>query len=299
MKTAKNTFHRYAWLSGWIWAWCASSAIADCIGVVTAGAGVHYWQQVEQGAKQAALDLGRTVYVRGPKNEHDHKAQSRILDTMLDKGCIGFVVAPNSPQRETQVKHFQSLGIPVVYIDRDIKGSRIGIIATDNYAAGALAAELMAETLDDPGSVGILRLQRGVPSTDLREQGFIARAKDLGLNLIMDEYLGTDQHEATDKAYALLQMHSKLDAVFTPNESTSLAVLNMRKRLPTGASMLHIGFDNHPHLLQAVEQGMMQGLIVQNPFQIGYQGVVTLDKALRQQPFDEQVTVPTTVFVKH
>jgi ribose transport system substrate-binding protein len=49
-----------------------------------------------------------------------------------------------------------------------------------------------------------------------------------------------------------------------------------------------IAYDASPEQLKSLEEGVTQGLIVQNPFQMGYLGVKTVMKAIRKQPITEK-----------
>jgi ribose transport system substrate-binding protein len=258
-----------------------NTAQAECIGVITAGGGQDFWQQIANGAIQAGKDLNYPVIVRGPVNESDNKNQLLIMEKMLDTGCKALVMAPNSNEHIEKIETLSKAGIPIVYIDRDIGGPGISIVATDNFNAGVLAGEEMIRQLGTSGKIAVLRFSEHLNSTSEREQGFINTIKKSPLQITLDEYVGTDLAIASENAYALLSQHTEIQGLFTPNEISSLAALNMRKRVAGGNKIIHIGFDTHPRLLTAIEAGEMQAIIIQNPFQIGYLGVKQAMEAMQ------------------
>ena len=269
-----------------------SLARAECIGVITAGGGEDFWQQVANGATEAGKDLDYPVIVRGPVNESDNKNQLLIMQNMLDSGCNALVMAPNSTEHIEQIEALSKSGVPIVFIDRDIGGPGISIVATDNFHAGVLAGEEMIKHLDKGSTIAVLRFSENLNSTSEREQGFLATINKSHFLIAVDEYIGTDLTEASENAYKLLSEHSEIQGLFTPNELTSLAALNMRKRIRNDRKIIHIGFDTHPSLLDAVSRGDMEAIIIQNPFQIGYLGVKQAMDAMQGEDATRVIKTP-------
>ncbi len=252
-----------------------SATAKDCIGVIPAGSGHAFWNSVEAGAKQAGRELGIEIYYRGPADESRTEVQNTVIERVLEKGCKGLVIAPGAPERAANVAALRAQGIPTVYIDRDTGWADVvGVIATNNYEAGKLAAEKMAEALQGKGNVALLRLKKGVASTDAREQGFLEGATAAGLTIVTDDYLGTQVGDARETAEKSLRGKlTELDGVFTPNESTTIGTLQALQRLNKAGQVIHIGFDSSQTLIRAMKTGKLYGLVVQQPFEMGYQGV--------------------------
>lgn len=261
--------------------------IASCIAVVTAGGGDGFWGDVKQGAEAAAKELSIKVIVRGAADEVDSDAQAKIINSMMALGCRALVLAPNSQARNKDVIALKAKGISTVFIDRDIGGERVSVIKTDNFQAGYLAGMEMAKALNKSfyKRVILLRMDKHVVSTRLREEGFIKAAKEQNLELIFDDYLGTTISQARINAVRFLKQVGKFEGVFTPNESTSVSVLASLKQLGIAKNVKHIGFDSHAMMIKSVQQKNMYGFIVQNPFLIGYQGIKTAYAAMSGQAY--------------
>ncbi len=54
----------------------------------------------------------------------------------------------------------------------------------------------------------------------------------------------------------------------------------------------HVGFDASPPLIEALRAGTVQGLVVQDPFQMGYLGVQNAVAAKRGATVAKQVDTP-------
>lgn len=265
--------------------------MSQCIAVVTAGGGDGFWGNVKKGAEAAATELSIKVLVRGAADEVDSAAQGKIINSMMGLGCRALVLAPNAAERNKKVKALKEKGILTVFIDRDIGGERVSVIKTDNFKAGYLAGLEMAKALKSlpKKRVVLLRMDKNVVSTRLRENGFIKAVKEKNLKLIFDDYLGSTISQARLNSIKYLNGLGSFEGVFTPNESTSVSVLASLKQLGLAHKVKHIGFDSHALMIKAVEQNNMYGFIIQNPFLIGYQGVKTAYAAMMDQTIETSV----------
>ena len=187
------------------------------------------------------------------------------------------------------VAKLKAQGIPTVFIDRDIGGDRISIIKTENFSAGEKAGIEMAKALGGKGKIAILRFNKDVASTTARENGFIKGATSGGLEIVVDQYIGTMVGEARSEAYRILSIFKEIDGIFTPNESTSLGVIKALERLGKAGKVVHIGFDAHEVMIEALKSQHIYGFIVQHPFQMGYQGVHTVYRAMHGKDIKQKV----------
>lgn len=255
----------------------------ECIGVVPAGGGRSFWGEVEQGALRAGEKLGIDIYFRGPADENTPQTQVSIINIIEEKHCIALVLAPNVAERSADVARLKARGIPTVYIDRDYGGAEVvAVLATDNYRAGQLAGEKMADLLGSHGHVALFRMKQGVQSTDERERGFLAAARARGLEVSLEVWLGSAIGEARQNAVkALNKRPTHLEGIFTPNESTTLATLSSLRQLDLAGKIKLIGFDVSELLLDAIHDKDLHGIVVQRPQEMGYEGVLTAYRAAK------------------
>lgn len=249
----------------------------DCIGVVPAG-GDAFWQLVESGALRAGEELGVDIYYRGPQREGGVATQLQVLERAVARGCKALVVAPTGKAVGERVSQLRASGIPTIYMDRDLPGgAALGLVATDNFAAGLRAGQHMTELLNGQGRVALLRLRRGVLSTDERERGFRQAAEAGGLQVVIDEYVGDDSQLV---ARTLKPQLAQLAGLFTPNSTSTRAALAAMRRLQKAGQLVHIGFDGDEVLLEALRLGELNALLVQQPQAMGYQGVKLAHQAI-------------------
>ncbi|MTI44196.1 ribose transport system substrate-binding protein [Roseibium hamelinense] len=269
-------------------------ANAACIGAITSSTEHQFWRELIRGVNAAGAHANVEVYVRSPNTETNEEGQRIIVEKAIDKGCIGIVIAPNSPQVLKGIAEVQNGSIPVVFVDRDVGTPRISAVKTDNYAAGKLAGQKLAEILNGKGKVALLRMLDGVSSTMDREQGFLDAIRDTELEVTLETHIGSTVGEARINTSVLFADGAHVDGIFTPNESTTVGALVALKKLGFADKIHHVGFDFTPVLTTALESGELSGVVIQNPYEMGYQGTLTLVRILNGESVDEFIDIPAT-----
>jgi ribose transport system substrate-binding protein len=269
----------------------ASSAVAQCVGVIPAGAGLFFWDEVIRGATDAARNLDLETYVRAPSEEANAQGQRMIVESAILHGCTSLLLAPNSHDIVGEVSKLSAYGVPTVYIDRDLGGERLGVVKTNDYEAGAFAGKQMVRLLNGAGRVGLFRMDKNVVTTTQREAGFLDAVRSGGLRVVFEEFLGSSIGEARENTLRLMNDHVEVDGVFTPNETTTVGALISLAELRKSNAVKHIGFDFNPLIIGAIREGRLAGVMVQQPYQIGYVGILTLAKSMKDQLSGETIFI--------
>jgi ribose transport system substrate-binding protein len=273
------------------------------IAVIPKGTTHEFWKAVHAGAVKAGREQHVEVLWKGPLKEDDLKGQIELVQTFTAQGVSGIALAPvNDSALATSVKSAAASGVDVVIFDSGIKGNaHKSFVATDNLAAGRLAGEAMARALGDKGNVMVLRYQEGSDSTRKREDGFLEAVRaHPGIVVKSDnQYGGATTESALSASESLLlslgAAEGGLDGIFCPNESTTFGMLLALEKAGLAGKMHFIGFDSSDKLNAALEKGSISGLVLQDPFNIGYLAVTTLVKALRGQKVEPRIDTGSTL----
>jgi ribose transport system substrate-binding protein len=264
------------------------------IAVVPKGTTHEFWKSVHAGAVKAAKEVDVDIVWKGPLKEDDLKAQIDVVSTFVAQHVSGIVVAPlNDSALRAPVKAATDAKIPVVVFDSDLQGdAHVSFVATDNVAAGRIAGDAMKKALGGKGNIIVLRYQEGSASTQNREKGFLGAAE--GLTIVSDnQYGGATTETAFQKSESLLLAHKAqtgvVQGVFTPNESTTFGMLQALRKSQVTKKVKFIGFDASDKLVTALREGDIEGLVVQNPFNMGYLAVKTMADHLRGKPVEKRI----------
>lgn len=276
------------------------------IAVIPKGTTHEFWKSVHAGAVKASRELGVDIVWKGPLKEDDLKGQIDVVDSFVAQGVSGIVVAPLSDKGLTaSVRASVKAGIPVVVFDSDLQGDdHASFVATDNVAAGGMAAEELARRMGDTGNVVVLRYQEGSASTANREQGFLAAIKNHpNIHVVSDNQYGgatTETALATSENLLAAQKAESggVQGLFAPNESTTFGMLLALKKANLAGKVHFVGFDASDKLVKALREGTIDALVIQNPFNIGYLAVRTMTDHLRGKPVDRRIDTGARVATK-
>jgi ribose transport system substrate-binding protein len=276
------------------------------IAVVPKGTTHEFWKSVHAGAVKASRELDVEIIWKGPLKEDDLKSQIDLVETFTAQRVSGIVLAPlDSRGLKGAVKNAVRGGVPVVVFDSALDSAdQASFVATDNRAAGRLAGEQMVKLLGGKGNVVVLRYQEGSASTQAREAGFLeAVGKASGVKVVSsNQYAGATTESAHKASESLLMAQGagqgKVDGVFTPNESSTFGMLLALDKANLAGTLKFVGFDASTKLLDGLKAGKIHGLIVQNPFEMGYLSVKTMTAHLKGQPVDKVIDTGSTFVTK-
>ena len=89
-----------------------------------------------------------------------------------------------------------------------------------------------------------------------------------------------------------------MNGIFTPNESTTFGMLQALRKSGTNKKVKLIGFDSSDTLVNALKEGDIDGLVVQNPFNMGYLAVKTMADHLRGKKVDKRIDTGARLVTK-
>jgi ribose transport system substrate-binding protein len=276
------------------------------IAVIPKGTTHIFWESVHAGAIKASVELGVEVRWVGPEKEDDRQQQIAVVDNQVLNQVSGIVLAPlDARALRRPVRDAVNRDVPVIIIDSDLYESEdiyTSFIATDNREGGRIAGQKMGEGLEGQGKVVLLRYMEGSASTNNREEGFLdALGEFPGITVVSDEqYAGATRAQGQQASENLLirfkdaQGNLTVDGIFCPNASSTYGMLQALRRHRLAGNVVFIGFDSDEPLVKALKQGEIAGLVVQNPFQMGYMGVKSMLDHLRGEPVAKRIDTGAT-----
>ena len=270
---ARREFLAVAGLGGL--AACSRASGLPVVGVVPKGTNHVFWQSVHAGAIKAGEEFDLEILWNAPQLEIDSARQISIVENLITREVDGIVLAPVDADALVSVVHRAAdRGIPVAIFDSAINTDRIiSFVVTDNYLGGVMAAKRMGEILEGKGKVGVIGFMPGSASTMKREAGF----EDTITKEFPDiEFLGTrfnmaDRAKALEEAENLLTAHPDLAGFFADNESSLDGTVQAVKQRGLGGKVKIVGFDASETLVADMRAGVIDSIVVQDPFKMGYE----------------------------
>jgi ribose transport system substrate-binding protein len=276
------------------------------VAVIPKGTSHEFWKSIHAGSLKAAKELsaqGTEVEViwKGPLREDDREQQIQVVEGFSSQGVNGIVLAPLDNRALVRpVEEAKRASVPTVIIDSALASdSIVSFVATDNRKGGMLAADRMGELLNGKGKVLMLRYQEGSASTQDREDGFVEelKAKYPGMELISsDQYAGATRDTAKRASENLLnRFGDEVQGIFTPNESSTAGMLLALQDIGKAGKVTFIGFDTSETFSEAMRNKQLHGIVVQNPFNMGYLGVRTMVEHLLGKRVEKRIDTGVTM----
>ena len=305
----------------------ASAALAADYEIVSKGFQHQYWQAVLKGAQQKADELGVSINFVGPANESAYDEQLSQLNSAINAGpkAIGLAALSTETCLDA-IADAQAKGIPIIGFDSGVPGAPEGAIlanaATNNYNAGALAAENTYAAIKDRIAAAEGAVRIGISAQDAvsdsvvsRGLGFIDKIGELaaadGYTIKLEgneRYVNDAKVESKDDAKIIIetlvpaQVTAELSAIdcqnllnkadiialYGSNQHSAEAMVtaneNLQKLGSGEGQVIGVGFDSGAVIKAAVADGTFYGAVTQAPVAMGEALVDLLVKAAAGEP---------------
>jgi ribose transport system substrate-binding protein len=251
----------------------------------------EFWTYAERGCEKAARELNVEVLVRKPQSATAQEQQEEV-NRVMARGVKGIAISPIDAQNQAGFLNGVAAKVPLITQDSDLPagGKRACYLGTDNYGAGKAAGVMVKEALPDGGFVVICVGTLDAENARLRRQGVLdelAGAKDaagpqLGKYTLAETLLDRGEDNCKPKVDNFLvefkkegKDPTKLCFVGLWAYNPPKILLALKNAKLEGQAKI-VAFDEREDTLQGIEQGFIQGTVVQQPFTFGYESVKIL-----------------------
>lgn len=260
-----------------------------------------YWLIVKSGADAAAEKYGAKVEMLGPSVPTDIATQVNIVNDQITRGVSAILLTAGDAKALAPVtERAKKEGIPLIAVDSGVESDApLSYIATDNINAAKIAAEKLAELIDYKGKVLLMSFVAGSQTASEREKGFIEGIKQFpDIDLVGTQYSLADASRAMTIMENMLTAYPDLAGVFTGEEKTGAGVARQLELSEKAGTVKMVAFDASEQLIQGLQKGTVDALIVQQPYQMGYLGVEFAMKVINGETIPKFVETPIIVVTK-
>ena len=251
-----------------------------------AGIDDPFYRVMEKGVNQAASDFGFEIAASAyPPAPWGAASQTPLLDSMVARGDLNYIItAPTSAQE--MIAPLQAAfdkGIGIVDVDTFIGDGDyvngpvtfpITLLASDNVEGGRVVADAMAAAIGETGEVYIQNTNAETSTVQQRSQGFReGMAKYPNITIVDEQYCGDDPVLAETQTGAVLQAHPNLKGVFGVNVFSAQGAGNAVKNSPAAGNVIVSAWDATKDAVASLEDGTVNMILAQKPFDMGYMGV--------------------------
>lgn len=278
-----------------------------------------YWKAIKKGVEQAAEDLNKALGYKGedkvkvtynaPGAGEDIDEQVNILDEELARYPDALGIASIDEDACTvQFDLATENGIPIIALDSG--NSYHGIqctIKTDNAEAARTGAYKLCDEIDNQGGLLLLVHDSKSATSKERETSFRNEIENEHPEVAIEETIYLDKMDELKKTIAeeknkakkeedkeitpntltdedviayYLEKHPDIRGCFGTNVTATQLALSSLRQAGRLDNIVLMGFDAGKEQIGALENGEIQGLVVQNPFGIGYASVAAAARTI-------------------
>ena len=281
----------------------ASSAFAETFAVVTINQQALFFNQINEGANEAAKAAGVDLVVFNANNVPS--AQNDAIETYITQKVDGIIlIAIDVNGVKPAITAAKNAGIPVIAIDAQIpEGDNVSFVGVDNTKAGGEIGKFFADYVKNEmggtAKVGVI----GALNSFIQNQrldGFKAAVEESGQKI---EFLNTVdgqnvQDVALSAAENLMTANPDMTALYATGEPALLGAVSAVTSQGRGDSIKVFGWDLTKSAIDGIDQGFVTAVIQQDPAGEGKAAVEALVKLKKGEKIDPIINVPVTIVTK-
>ena len=269
------------------------TAKTTTLGLVLSTLNNPYFVTLLDGAQEEAKTSGVTLISMDSQNDPAKEASniedliSRKVDAILVNPTDAAAVVP-SIQKANDAK------IPLLTIDRSANGGVVAsYIASDNVAAGKMAAEFLGKALNGKGKVVELQGVAGASAATDRGTGFdTTMASEFpNIQIIVRQTADFERAKGLSVFENILTAQPTINGVYAQNDEMVLGAIQAAEAAKrTGITF--VGNDAEADAITAIKAGKLAATIQQQPAVMGKLGVQTAVNVLNGQTVAKFIPVP-------
>jgi ribose transport system substrate-binding protein len=279
----------------------AQAANAQTVALVTINQQALFFNQINDGAKQAADKAGAKLVIFNANNVA--AAQNSAIEDYVAQKVDGIVlIAIDVNGVKPAVTAAKKAGIPVVAIDARIPdGDNAAFIGVDNKGAGEQIGKYFADyaknTMGGAAKVGIV----GALNSFIQNQrldGFKAAAQGAGVKFL-DTVDGQNiQDVALTAAENLMTANPDMNALYATGEPALVGAISAVTSQQGTGKVKVFGWDLTAQAIKGIDEGWIVAVVQQDPFQEGVAGVETVLKIKKGETVNPSIDIPVTIVTK-
>lgn len=296
-----------------------------------------FWKNVKKGAMQAAEDLNAELGYTGsdkikvtynaPAETEDIDEQVNILDEELARypDVVG-IASIDEDACTVQFDLATENGIPIVALDSGNNYPGIQCtVKTDNQDAARTGAYKLADEMGRDGKILLLvhdsksetakeraasfqkEIQENYPNSQVAEVIYCDKLQERKKAIVEEEQAELSDEERTAAVDAMtdedviahyLEKYPEVKGIFGTNNVTTQLAVSALEQAEKSEELVVMGFDAGKDQIQDLRDGKIAGLVVQNPFAIGYASVIASARTVLQIGNEAVVNVGYTWVTK-
>ena len=260
----------------------------------------EYWLNVKAGSEAELEKVGGELIYTGPSLDGDIQGQITLMENAISSQVDGIILIPVDSEALVPVaEQAEEAGIPVVVVDGPVNTDKVtSYIATDNEAGGRLAMQTLVDLMGGEGKAVVVNALAGIPSNDGRGIGAEAVAAENEGITLLETLRGGDQAAALQNTENMLTANPDIAGIFSAYDRGAIGASQALINANLGGKVRQVAFDAAADEIQFLQDGVIDALIVQQPYEMGRLAVEYINKKLNGEEVPAQVATDVVVVTR-
>jgi len=232
-----------------------------------------FWRELERGAFEAAGRHGVQLQAWGSFGlyEADFLRNLELAIASRVDGIIAQGLDNDDFKKLTAIRAAEN-GIPVITVGSDVpvaESMRRTYVGSDHRAAGRLVAERLAEDLGGAGRVVVLTSERPAHFERERLAGILSVTERFDGIVVETASSGSANDELARVVRDRLNAHPDTKAFVSVAYHNAGVIAREIGRRFRAADFCLYAFDENPETVQLLRDGILRGIVAQDPYRMG------------------------------
>lgn len=254
------------------------------------------WETISKGIRAGANEFGVTVKVLAPDSNKDVEAQKTLLEAATINGTDAIIIAPIDYHfLDDTLNDLSKKGTPIItMVSINERYPQKYYIGLNHYEAGKKIGQSIVNEIGTQGTVALMGMLELSDDIVMREKGVRDYlGKYTSIDIIDSEDNTMGEFSVSMNTNNLLKKHQEIDLVVGLDEEATRGICLALKDKKLGLSI--IGFGSSHDIINQLEIGVIDELVVPNYFAIGYMAIKNTVDYVNQEEFVDYTYIESMV----
>ncbi len=256
------------------------------VALIAKSTGMEFWNSVFTGAQAAATEYNIELTVTAPDDEEDYKTQNTLIENAVEEGARAIIFsAIDYEANAAAIDAAAQAGVLIINIDSQVNSEHVSAyIGVDNYGAGRMAAQSALDGVSGQLRVGLVNYEvNGANGRDRAAGACDAFEQSGRAEVIATVQTHPNSEDARRDALQMLRDHPEINVLIALNEPSSVGTARAVHQMQRADDLWLVAFDSNLETVDALQNGAVDALVVQNSYSMGYFGVQSAYRLLAGQ----------------
>ena len=261
----------------------------------------EFWGMLLSGVEKAAEEYGIELKVLTAPTEVDIERQIALIrQTVEEKPDVMILSAADYDRCAEATEEAVAAGIGVVAVDTDVNAvGRACYVGSNNYQIGLEMGRAMADYLPEGGKVAVIQHMLTTTTGIERTRGVLDALNEAGnIDILGSFCCDNSTEQARAITTELLSADPEIRGFVCTNEVCNVGAANALADLGMGGQVFVVGCDNSQRQIQFLEQNIIQAIVTQRPFNMGYMAVQQAVRVANGEQTDDFVEVACVLITR-